>query len=432
MNIENYFIDEATIKIKGGNGGNGIISFRREKYVDKGGPSGGNGGNGGNVYMVSDSNINTLIFYKGNSKFVGNKGSDGGSKNQSGANGEDIILKVPVGTEILDSNKKILFDFNKGKQKFLVSSGGAGGKGNTFFKSSANSVPYLYENGSSPNLETFYLNLKIIADVGVIGYPNVGKSTFVSTISNAKPKISNYEFTTLSPILGVVKHNGFDFTISDLPGLIEGASENKGLGHKFLKHIQRVKFILHFIDSTSDDLLKKYKSIRNELNKYSSKLHKKEEIIVFSKIDLIPDREMKKIFELFKFLGEKNLFFLSSIEKKGVNEILSKVVLILKSKKNDEMKVIDEKSEDFVYIKYKEKNDLKFYFEKNSDGEYFIYGPLVEYWVQKIPLTTNDNKHRFFRKIFNKNTLHYLNKKINNDNEETIIKVKGTNLDYII
>ena len=287
------FFDEARIYAKAGNGGNGSCSFRREAHVPFGGPDGGNGGRGGHIIFRCDLGINTLIDYKFKQHYKARPGEQGKGKNRNGANGEDLILRVPIGTQIFDENQNLLFDFESKEQEFRLLKGGEGGRGNASFKSSINQAPKIANPGEATKEHIIYLKLKIFSDVGLVGFPNAGKSTLISAISNAKPKIANYPFTTLKPYLGVVLYNDQDFVIADIPGLIEGASEGVGLGHKFLKHIERCKTILHLIDVTNEDPVKSYYTIREELTKYSDLLLKTE-LIALSKIDLLPEEEVTK------------------------------------------------------------------------------------------------------------------------------------------
>ena len=303
------FIDQTNIKIKAGRGGDGRMGFHKEKYIERGGPSGGNGGNGGSIFLIATNNENTLLNYRGKSIYKGNPGKPGGLKNMTGATGDDIYLEVPVGTEILENDKKIA-DLQYNGQIWLASEGGKGGRGNKSFKSSNNTTPTLFEYGIDPDWREITLSLKVLADVGLLGFPNAGKSTLVKTITNAKPKIDNYEFTTIVPQLGVVKNGNKSFVITDLPGVIEGASQGKGMGIQFLKHLSRVRLIVHIISSENKNFKEKYKILRNELSNYSNNLFSKKEIIVFSKSELINEEQKLLIKEEFK---DKEIFFILRI-----------------------------------------------------------------------------------------------------------------------
>ena len=289
------FIDESKITITSGNGGNGCLSFLREANAPLGGPNGGNGGNGGNVIFKTTRSINTLIDYQFKKHFKAQNGASGKGSNRNGKKGEDIILRVPIGTQILTESGKVIVDLHQENQQITLLEGGKGGLGNTAFKTSQNRAPKITQNGALGQELIIKLHLKIISDVGIIGFPNSGKSTLLSTISRAKPKIANYPFTTLKPSLGVVYVDEYEFVMADIPGLIKGASEGVGLGDRFLKHIERCKALLHLIDISTADIVDSYKIIRTELEKYSSILAQKPEIIALNKSDLMTPEEAKKI-----------------------------------------------------------------------------------------------------------------------------------------
>ena len=270
------FLDQAKINLKAGDGGPGSASFRREKYVEFGGPDGGDGGDGGSILFEAERNLNTLIDYRYSQHFKAENGKPGGKKNKTGANGEDLILKVPIGTQVLEEdNNTIIYDFKKNKEKYLVASGGKGGLGNVRFKSSTNRAPRKKTNGKNGEEFWIWLQLKIIADVGIIGLPNAGKSSLLAALTRAKPKIANYPFTTINPNLGVTYYNNKEVTLADIPGLVEGAHKGVGLGDKFLRHIERCKVLLHLIDLTEKNLVESYRKIRSELKNYDLFLSKK-------------------------------------------------------------------------------------------------------------------------------------------------------------
>ena len=297
------FLDQIKIYVKAGNGGSGSASFRREKFVEFGGPDGGDGGKGGSVILLADRNLNTLIDFRFKQNYKANKGESGQGKKKTGKNGSDIILKVPVGTQVFEEdNITFIEDLDKSNKKIIIANGGKGGLGNVRFKSSTNRAPRKKTNGEEGEEFFIWLQLKIIADVGIVGLPNAGKSSLLSVISGAKPKIAEYPFTTLNPNLGVVNYNDKEITLADIPGLIEGAHEGAGLGDKFLKHIERCEKILHLIDINSINIMNNYYKIRKELNKYSKKLSKKKEIIVLNKIDLLDKKEIK---EKISYLSKK-------------------------------------------------------------------------------------------------------------------------------
>ena len=269
------FLDQVKIYVKAGNGGDGSPSFRREKFIEYGGPDGGDGGGGGSVILKSEQNLNTLIDYRYQQHHKAKRGENGSGQNRTGKGGEDLILKVPLGTQVFEEdNKTLIYDFTKIGEEFIAASGGRGGLGNIRFKSSSNRAPRKFTKGTLGEEFTIWLQLKTIADIGIIGLPNAGKSSLLAAITNANPKIANYQFTTLNPNLGVASYDDKEITIADIPGLVEGAHKGTGLGIQFLKHIERCKSLLHMIDVTNDDLKKSYKQIKNELKKYSAKLSK--------------------------------------------------------------------------------------------------------------------------------------------------------------
>ena len=295
------FLDQAKIYIKGGNGGSGSASFRREKFVEYGGPDGGDGGDGGSIIFQSDRNLNTLIDFRYAQHFKAQHGKPGSKRNKTGANGEDLILKVPLGTQLYEEdNNTLIYDFTKNKEKYLVASGGKGGLGNVRFKSSTNRAPRKKTNGKLGEEFWIWLQLKVIADIGIIGKPNAGKSSLLAALTRAKPKIANYPFTTINPNLGVSYYGGKEITLADIPGLVEGAHKGVGLGDKFLRHIERCKILLHLIDLSEDDLLNSYKKIKSELSNYDKDLIKKKEIIFFNKSDLLDEKEINEKLKEFK------------------------------------------------------------------------------------------------------------------------------------
>ena len=295
------FLDQAKIYIKAGNGGSGSASFRREKFVEYGGPDGGDGGDGGSIIVQSDRNLNTLIDFRYAQHFKAQHGKPGSKRNKTGANGEDLILKVPLGTQLFEEdNNTLIYDFTKNKEKYLVASGGKGGLGNVRFKSSTNRAPRKKTNGKLGEEFWIWLQLKVIADIGIIGKPNAGKSSLLAALTRAKPKIANYPFTTINPNLGVSYYAGKEITLADIPGLVEGAHKGVGLGDKFLRHIERCKILLHLIDLSEDDLLNSYKKIKSELSNYDKDLIKKKEIIFFNKSDLLDENEINEKLKEFK------------------------------------------------------------------------------------------------------------------------------------
>ena len=295
------FLDQAKIYIKAGNGGSGSASFRREKFVEFGGPDGGDGGDGGSIILQSDRNLNTLIDFRYAQHFKAEHGKSGSKRNRTGANGIDLILKVPVGTQIYEEdNNTLIYDFTKDKEKYLVASGGRGGLGNVRFKSSTNRAPKKKTSGKLGEEFWIWLQLKVIADIGIIGKPNAGKSSLLAALTRAKPKIANYPFTTINPNLGVAYYDRKEITLADIPGLVEGAHKGIGLGDKFLRHIERCKVLLHLIDLSEENLIQTYKQITKELLSYDKKLCEKKEIIFFNKSDLFKNEDISKKLKDFK------------------------------------------------------------------------------------------------------------------------------------
>jgi GTPase len=328
------FIDYTEVEIKAGRGGDGAVTFRREKYVPKGGPSGGDGGRGGYIYIQAHHNLSTLLDFRYHKKYIAENGDPGASALKHGKDGEDITIKVPVGTIIKDAEtKKILFDLDEDEKKILIAKGGRGGKGNSNYATSTNQAPRFAEQGREGEEKKIILELKLIADVGLVGFPNSGKSTLISTISAARPKIADYPFTTLEPNLGIVQYKDFQsFTVADIPGIIEGAHEGKGLGIKFLRHIERTKILLFLIDITSENHQKDFTVLFNELKNYSPELAKKLKIVSFSKSDLLPEVELKKLGrKKIRNADSKTLIF-SSATRQGISELIDYLWEALKKK----------------------------------------------------------------------------------------------------
>jgi GTP-binding protein len=318
------FIDYAQINVSAGKGGDGAITFRREKYVPKGGPSGGNGGKGGDVILVANSNLSTLLDYRYKKNYAAEDGDAGANSLKDGKNGKDIIVLVPVGTIIKDAaTEKILYDLNKNGMKAVVAKGGRGGKGNSNFATSTNQTPRFAEDGKPGEEIKIILELKLIADIGLVGFPNAGKSTLISTISAAKPKIADYPFTTLEPNLGIVRYKEYQsFTVADIPGIIEGASEGKGLGLLFLRHIERTGILLFLIDSQSEDYQKDFSILLNELKSYSKILAQKKKILSISKADLLTEKEIEKLKKKKIRGADSPTIVFSSATRNGIDHLL--------------------------------------------------------------------------------------------------------------
>tara|TARA_R110002124_G_scaffold149793_1_gene315948 strand:- start:9929 stop:10972 length:1044 start_codon:yes stop_codon:yes gene_type:complete len=328
------FLDQAKVFIRSGDGGGGAVSFLREKFVEFGGPNGGNGGRGGDVVLECVDGLNTLIDYRYQQHFKANTGTHGMGKNRTGADGADTVLRVPVGTQVFeDDNETLIADMTEVGQRVVLLSGGNGGFGNAHFKTSANQAPRHANPGQVGVEKWVWLRLKLIADAGLVGEPNAGKSTFLAAVSAAKPKIADYPFTTLHPNLGVVSIGERDFVLADIPGLIEGASEGVGIGDRFLGHIERCGVLIHLIDGTQDDVKRAYESIRYELAAYDERLAEKPEIVVLNKIDSIPADELKEKVKILKKISKQNVLQVSAVTGKGTDMVLYGVIETLDAEK---------------------------------------------------------------------------------------------------
>lgn len=347
------FIDEATVYLQAGNGGGGASSFRREKFVPRGGPDGGDGGKGGSIILECTKDLNTLIDFRFQQQFIAKSGIKGMGSNKDGASAPDLILKVPVGTQVLSEDEShVIADMTMDGERFRIAKGGRGGLGNVNFKNSVRQAPTYAQSGTEGESLWVNLKLKLLSDSGLLGLPNAGKSTFLSATTRAKPKIADYPFTTLRPQLGVVYIDKHEFVLADIPGLIAGASQGKGLGDRFLKHVERCGVMLHLIDSSAEDVVESYRTIRGELEGYSPELVEKEEIIALNKIDLIDEDELKEktkqLTDYLKKQGQKNprIFAISGATSKGVEEVLralfEKVEIYRKS-----LEQVEEDSEEF-------------------------------------------------------------------------------------
>ena len=316
------FLDQAKIYVTAGKGGSGSASFRREKYVEFGGPDGGDGGEGGSVFFIADENLNTLVDFRFQQHFKAERGKNGMGNKKSGKSGKDLILRVPIGTQVFEEdNNTLIEDLKKVGQKIILAKGGKKGLGNVRYKTSTNRAPRKKTDGADGEKFWIWLQLKVIADIGIVGMPNAGKSSLLSVLTKAKPKIANYPFTTINPNLGVATYNNKEITLADIPGLIEGAHEGVGLGDKFLRHIERCKSLIHLIDITENNILENYLKIRKELSKYSNDLLKKKEIIIFNKIDVISNYETEEKINIFKKKIKKNVYKMSVLQNKGLSNI---------------------------------------------------------------------------------------------------------------
>ena len=392
------FTDYAKIIIKSGNGGDGAVTFRREKYVAAGGPDGGDGGKGGDIYFRVDPNANTLIDFRYTKKFKAQNGENGSGGNKYGKSGEDLYIDVPIGTIIRDSETgKIVADLSKEGQVELVLKGGRGGKGNSHFATATRQVPRFAQAGEDGEEKEVILELKLLADVGLLGFPNVGKSTFLSVVTDAKPKIANYHFTTIEPNLGVVKtEKGDSFVIADIPGIIEGASEGIGLGIQFLRHVERTRLLLHVIDVSGVEgrnPVQDFHTINEELKKYSEKLSQRKQIIVANKIDIMQDDTGYK--ELEKLAKEQNIeiFKISGATGQGIKELLNRVSEVLKTLPKEE--IVDEEDR-VVYTLNDDSNDFTV---RKEDGIFIIEGKAINRLMGRINIDDNESMYYFEKSL---------------------------------
>ena len=368
------FIDVAKIELKAGKGGDGSVAFRREKYEPSGGPAGGDGGDGGSIIIVGDKDIKTLMDYSYRSIYKAENGGDGRNKKQFGKKGEDLILKVPVGTLVKDyDTDTVIYDVKHDKEEFVICKGGKGGKGNVHFKSSIRQAPRFAEPGEKGEEKTIKLELKLLADVGLIGLPNVGKSTLLSIMSNARPKIANYHFTTLEPNLGVCKVGEKSFVLADIPGLIEGASEGLGLGHDFLKHIERTKILVHVLDisgSEGRNPIEDFELINSELSSYNIKLNDKKMLVVLNKTDLGAEENIKEFREKYSDKVDE-IVEISAATTENVDKLMYLIADTLDSIEDD-YSTLDEQ---YVYFEEEKEPDFKV---RRENENYIVEGPLIE------------------------------------------------------
>ncbi len=384
------FIDKAKVKVISGRGGNGCVAWRREKFVDKGGPAGGDGGCGGDVYFVADENMSTLLDFTYKSVFRAQDGENGKNKNCHGQGGEDIYLKVPVGVIIRDlKTGKIIADLNEHQKTVLVAKGGRGGRGNARFATAQKRSPQFCEPGEAAVERELELELKLIADVGLLGMPNAGKSSFISLISSARPKIADYPFTTLTPNLGVVKKpDGDGFVVADIPGLIEGASEGVGLGYEFLRHIQRCRFFVHIVDMSADDPVSNYLKINNELKKYDDELLKRHQVLVLNKSDIVQQHRIDELISEFK-KHDKDIFVISCATSNGVKDLLNHLFSLVDELERYEIKIEVEHDSEFD-----NNDDSQFFITKLNKNTYNITGGKLK---RLVNVTDVKNVHQVRR-----------------------------------
>jgi len=385
------FLDKARIKILSGKGGNGMVAWRREKYVDKGGPAGGDGGRGGDVYLVASPDISTLLDFQYQSIFKAENGENGRGKSQHGHCGKDIYISVPLGTIVKDAaTGKIIADLTEEGQTALVAKGGRGGRGNARFATPQKRAPQFCEPGEAGIERTLDLELKLIADVGLLGMPNAGKSTLISVISSAKPKIADYPFTTLVPNLGVVKkRNGDSYVVADIPGLIEGASVGTGLGHEFLRHVERCRFLLHLVDLTLENPMENYNKINEELKKHDTRLSEVYQIVVLNKIDAVSEETAQTFYKEFKKVSD-DVFLISAAARQGVDELLN-----FMSVKVDEIpkpEIVVEVHEDDAAF---DNDDSAFSIYKVDKNSFVIEGGKLFRLANVTDSRNNEQIHRF-------------------------------------
>lgn len=393
------FIDEVVLNVIGGKGGDGSSSFRHEKFIEMGGPDGGNGGRGGNVVFVADEGLKTLIDLRYQKKIKGEKGSNGSGANRTGASGEDIYVKVPVGTTITDTETNLIIaDLVKDKEEAIIASGGRGGKGNAAFKSNKNKAPTTSEYGAPGEERIVKCELKLLADVGLVGFPSVGKSSLISVISASKPKIADYHFTTLTPNLGVVKAGDYSFVVADLPGIIEGASEGIGLGDKFLKHASRCKVIAYVIDMASTegrDVIEEYEVLKKELKNYSEKLYNKKSIVIANKSDMPSFNENLEKFK--KIYKDVEIITTSAITKSGLEDLKRSLAHLVKT---TEEKVYEDKEFE-SYVLYEFKKEKPYTITKENDHTYVITGDKLELLLKMTRFNSDEAALKFARKLKN-------------------------------
>ncbi len=421
------FIDKAKIKVMSGAGGNGALAWRREKYVDKGGPAGGDGGNGGDVYFIASSDMSTLLDFTHKSIFKAERGENGQNKNCHGKNGKDLYIKMPVGVVVKDlKNGKLIADLNEDGKTVLIAKGGRGGRGNARFATSQKRAPQFCEPGEPAIERELELELKLLADVGLVGMPNAGKSSLISVVSAAKPKIADYPFTTLVPNLGVVKKpQGDGFVIADIPGLIEGASDGLGLGHEFLRHVQRCKLLLHVIDIAREDSFDNYEKINNELSKFDLELSKREQILVLNKIDIVDFEHAQEIKEEFKhkFNIQDEVFLISTATQYGIKELLN--YMYIKLDEIEDIKIELDIEEDFDSTN---NDDSDFVVTKLNKNTYNVVGGKLKR-LASVTDIRNTQQIKRFTNILDSMGVYDELRKLGVQNQDTII-VAGIELTF--
>ena len=419
------FVDRVKITAKAGNGGNGCVSFHREKFVQNGGPDGGDGGNGGNIVLYADPNMHTLLDFRFHSKYLAENGVDGSADRCHGKRGEDLVIKVPVGTVFMrDEDGAVVADMSEPGQSKILLRGGRGGHGNQHFATPTRQAPNFAKPGIKTEVHTFRLELKTIADVGLVGFPNVGKSTILSTVTAAKPKIANYHFTTLTPNLGIVKHHGVDFVLADIPGLVEGASEGVGLGHDFLRHVERTRLLLHVVDAAGSegrDPMDDFRIINEELEKYGEPIGRPQ-LVVLNKCDLIYDtEEIDQLKKQFEQMGYK-VFVVSAAMRKGFNELLDEVVRLL-PELPPPLVFAEEEIEEFRALP-----DNNFTIRRENDT-FFVEGPAMQHFIDSVNFDDEESLNWFHRTLRDRGIIQALRDK--GAGEGSTISIGDMEFDFV-
>ncbi len=401
------FVDRVTITAKAGNGGNGCVSFHREKFVMNGGPDGGDGGNGGNIVLYADPNMHTLLDFRFHSKYTAENGGDGSANRCHGKRGEDLLIKVPVGTVFLREDDTVAADMNEPEQKKVLLRGGIGGYGNQHFATPTRQAPNFAKPGIKTETHTFRLELKTIADVGLVGFPNVGKSTILATLTAAKPKIANYHFTTLTPNLGIAKWRETDFVLADIPGLVEGASEGVGLGYHFLRHVERTRLLLHVVDAAGSegrDPVEDFHIIQNELEQYGEPVGRPQ-LVVLNKCDLMPEKEkQQELVAKFKELGYE-AFPVSAATRQGFDKLLDRVVQLLPELPPPRVFMEEEEEEEPSVT------DMSFTVTQQKGGVFVVEGPAIQRLIDSVNFEDEESMNWFHRQLRDRGIIDELRKK---------------------
>lgn len=427
------FVDKALIYVTAGNGGHGGMSFRREKYEPNGGPDGGNGGHGGNIILKADKSLRTLLPFKYRKKYKAESGENGSAKKSTGKTGNDLTISVPVGTVVIDKDTgKAIYDLKEDGETFIAAKGGKGGLGNMNFANSVRQAPRFAQGGQKGQERILELELKMLADVGLVGFPNVGKSTFLSKVTKATPKIANYHFTTLSPNLGVLDYKDYDsFVIADIPGIIEGAHEGTGLGLQFLRHIERTKMLIHFVDisgSEDRDALEDFKVINKELEKYNDKLADRKQIVALNKTDLIQDQELLDMLQAeFNDLGYET-FLVSAATGEGFDQLLSRCTQILNEIGDDIEPIFDLEPEEEYVIPKEKQEEFSIHIENSRDGRVFVVEGDFDQLLHSVNFDDLDSIGYFQRQLTNKGIFKELKKM--GIEEEELVRLQDIEFEY--